>query len=300
MARGRSGTSLRDGRGAGAAVGKDPVQPPAGDDLTELGTRPSLPAYLRSLWRYHDFLWTLALMQLRARNGSTALGELWTVLSPLLLGGAFYLVFGIILGARLDVDNYVTFLLVGVFTFTFTQRCVTGGATAVVSNVNIIRSVNLPRATFPTGAALTETLAHLPALVILATVAVVTGEDASVSWLLLLPAACLQLAFGLGLALLAARLTFQLPDVRNLLPFAMRVWLYFSGVFFTAERVPDGLARTVFELNPMHVFIELNRSVLLGPAAGAGEWGAAAAWGLGTLVVGLLFFWQRENSYGSR
>ena len=268
--------------------------------LQRLGVRPPFGSYVRDLVRYRDFVRTLGVMQLRARNGSTALGSAWTVFTPLLLGATFYLVFGVLLGARADVDNYVLFLLVGVFIFTYSQRCLTTGATTITSNANILRSVNLPRAVFCLGAVTAETLAHLPALVVLLAIAAITGEALSATWLLLLPALILQLAFGLGLALLVARLTFQVADTRNVLPFASRIWLYFSGVFFTADRVPAGLARELFEANPMHVFITLNRTALSGDVPAGVTWWAAVAWGLGTFVAGAVFFWQRENAYGTQ
>jgi teichoic acid transport system permease protein len=269
------------------------------DGLFRLGVRPPMRGYLRSLWDRRDFVIALPVSQLRGRNANTVLGGAWHLLNPLALGAAYFIVFGILFDARNDIDNYVAFLVIGLFVFYYTQKCLTGGATTIVANSGIIRNVGLPRAVFPVGSVITETLVHLPALGLLVALAVITGESPTLAWLLLLPILLMQAAFNLGLSLWVGRLTFHFRDVQNLLPFLTRLWLYLSGVFFVADRVPEGWARTLFELNPVYLFIDLHRTVLLGaesPTVAASF--AALAWATATLVTGFFFFWSSEDTYG--
>jgi teichoic acid transport system permease protein len=267
-------------------------------DLQQLGVRPPLRVYLRSLWARRDFIVALPMGQLRSRNANTVFGNFWHLLNPLVLAAAYYLVFGVFFDARDDVENYVGFLVTGLFVFHYTAKSLSGGANTIVANEGIIRNVNLPRATFPVGSVLAETLAHLPAMALLIVLVTVTGESPHVAWLLVIPLIALQAVFNLGLAFWIGRLTFHFRDVRNLLPFVTRLWLYMSGVFFTVSRVPEGLLREVFELNPLQVFISLNRAALLDGTTSLGMWLAAAAWSVVSLATGLTFFWTRENSYG--
>lgn len=266
--------------------------------MVRLGVRPSLPAYCRDLWRRREFVLTMPLGQLQSRNTDTALGWVWHLLNPLILAGVFYVVFGVIFEARADVDNYVVFLVAGLFVFYFTQKCLVGGAQAVVSNAGIIRNVNLPRATFPLGNTISELLVHLPAIALLLVLAVATGEAPRLSWLALVPLLALQTAFNLGLALWAARLTFHLRDVQRLLPYATRLWLYLSGVFYTVERVPEGWARDAFEANPLHLLMEMHRSALTEGLPTAGQWLALVGWASLLITSGLVFFWRGEDRYG--
>jgi teichoic acid transport system permease protein len=281
-----------------AAMG--PARQPSKDDgtLRLLGVRPPLSAYLRSIWRMRDFILALPVSQLRSRDANTVLGSFWHLLNPLVLAATYYLVFGILFDARDDVDNYVGFLITGLFVFYYSQKCLTGGAGTILANAAIIRSINLPRAAFPIGSVVAETLSHGPALATLLAILLVTGEDIGPTWLLVLPALLLQLCFNLGLAFWVGRLTFYFRDMQNLLPYVTRLLLYLSGVFFTAARVPEGALRTLFELNPLQVFISLNRSILLDRSVDLFTWAAAGAWAVVSLVSGFIFFWWRENSYG--
>jgi teichoic acid transport system permease protein len=266
--------------------------------LRTLGTNPPLREYLSAIWRMRDFVLALPVSQMRSRDANTIFGTLWHLLNPLILGATYYLVFGIFFEARDEVDNYAAFLITGLFIFYYSQKCLTGGASTIVANAAIIRSINLPRATFPIGSVIAETVSHGPALGLLLAIVLLTGEDVTFSWLLALPALALQAAFNLGLAFYVGRLTFHFRDMQNVLPYVSRLLLYVSGVFFGASRVPEGQLRMLFELNPLYVFISLNRDALLDGRVDAGTWAMAGAWAVASLVTGFLFFWSRESSYG--
>lgn len=266
--------------------------------LRRLGVRPPLRRYVASLWSRRDFIVALPMGQLTSRNADTLLGGIWHLLNPLALVGAYYLIFGVIFEARRSIENFAAFLVIGVFVFHFTAKCLNGGAKTIASNGGIIRTVNMPRAVFPVGSVLGELLAHLPALAIMVAFVIATGEPVEPAWGLLVPAVLLQTLFNLGLSFWVGRLTFHFGDVRNMLPFVTRLWLYLSGVFFVGTRIPEGAVRTAFELNPLQVFISLHRQVLLDGTMTANTWVGAAVWTAAALVSGLLFFWWREESYG--
>lgn len=266
--------------------------------LYPLGGRPSLPAYGRALWARRDFVLALPMSQLRSRNADTVLGSAWHLLNPLVLAATYFFVFGVLLEARRGVDNFVGFLVIGLFVFHYTQKCVTRGAAAMVSNDRMIRSLNLPRAVYPVAGVLSETLSHLPAVALLFALMGATGEEPHASWLLVVPLLVVQAAFSLGLALWAARLTFHFRDVQNLLPFVLRLWLYVSGIFFTVDRLPEGWVRAVFENNPAQVFLSLNRDALLHGSTDGGEWALVLLWSSALLVTGIAYFWAGEDEYG--
>ena len=59
------------------------------------------------------------------------------------------------------------------------------------------------------------------------------------------------------------------------------------------------LFSTVMQFNPMHAYLTLVRdSLLYGVDSSAWLWIMAIAWAFGLLIVGFLFFWRGEESYG--
>ncbi len=267
-------------------------------ELFQLGVKPSLRNYLRQIWSRRDFTITVPLGDLRAQHRNTLLGSIWHLFNPLLLGAVYFLIFGVIFNQAGAIENYVTFLLIGLFIFQFTSKAMSTGARTVISNMALIQSLTFPRAVLPISAVIGETLAFLPSVAVMAIAAVVTGEPVSITWLLVLPALGLQALFNLGITFFTARMTFHFRDTLEILPYITRLWMYLSGVFYTVDRIPEGPLRTAFELNPLHAYISMIRSLFMDAAIPERHWAIGAAWALGLALAGFLFFRARESDYG--
>lgn len=272
------------------------------EDLTvgmrRMGDPLPLRAYLAEMWERREFAVAVPLSELRAQNQNTVLGSLWHLLNPLLLAGVFYLVFGVILGARGGIENYPAFLIIGVFVFSYTQKAVMAGTRTITANLRLIQSLSFPRAVLPVAAQIGESIAQLPAMAALLVLVTLTGARPSPAWLLLVPLLALQALFNLGVSFFVARATFHFQDVAHLLPFVLRLWLYLSGVFFSVDFVPEGWMRTVFELNPAWPFIALTRASLMDGTTTGRLWVTALAWTVPLVVLGLLWFRRGEEEFG--
>lgn len=270
--------------------------------LERVGARLPLHHYLARLWRYRDFIVFEARASVGTRNRNNLLGNIWLVLTPLLNGLTYFLVFGVLLQTSRGVENYLGFLVIGVFMFQFTSRCVTQGANSLVANRAVVKAFDFPRAAMPISAVVKELLAFLPALVMMFLLILVLPEQEEVTWrwLLVVPILFLQVLMGLGIGLILARWVSRVRDVAQLITFAIRLWLYGSGVFYSVERFvsdPDILA--ILELNPMHQVLTMTReSLLYSTTPGWDNWLILGGWALGLAVVGTLVFWRADEKYG--
>lgn len=287
-----------------------PPRPSTSDDLAALaaehglvraGARQSIRDYLRELWARRDFVVVLGTGRKSAKYSETSLGRLWQVLAPILNAIVYYLIFGILLHTSRGVQNYPAFLIIGVFTFTYTQRVVTGGSKAIANNRSIIRAVHFPRAVLPLSVIVEEVQQQIVSLGVLAIIVVLTGEPITAAWLLVPPIVALQTVFNVGLCLLVARWTAASRDVSQLIPFLLHTWRYLSGVMFSIPVFTADLApwvEKVLYLNPMTEYIELMRGCLLSQyPTPVGLWGFAVGWAVLTLVVGFLVFYRAEETY---
>jgi teichoic acid transport system permease protein len=193
-----------------------------------------LVPYLRSLWSRRAYATYVATSDLRDRQVTSALGNLWYLLNPALQILVYFIIFGVIVtGVRDGIDNYILFLTVGVLLFTTVQRSIITGSTSVVRNRGLIQSFNFPRALLPLTSCIAEFLASLPAVLVMLVVALLTGESIAMQWLAIIPIIVSLFILNLGLALLAARVTTYFRDFDQILPFVLRLLLYLSGVLFS-------------------------------------------------------------------
>ncbi len=274
----------------------------AAHGLSPSSVRPPLGRYLRQLVERRHFLIAFSRARVLSTYSKARLGQLWQVVTPLLHAGVYYLLFAVLLNTDRGIENFVGFLVVGVFIFGFTQRCVLRGADAINRNLGLIRALHFPRATLPLATTLAEFQHLAPALAVLTAVVLVTGEPLTARWLLVVPAVALQCLFNAGIALAVARVGAQVRDINQILPFAMRTWFYVSGVFFSLDRVlnrvPDAVD-IVLQANPAAVYIDLVRAaVLSGHEPLPHSWPLAVGWAALAIVGGFLFFWRAEERYG--
>jgi teichoic acid transport system permease protein len=273
--------------------------------LRPASIRPRLADYVRQLWEYRHFTTSYANAKTISTLGGTRLGQLWQVLTPLANATVYYLIFGIVLGTRGDVGNFLAYLCTGVFVFTFTQTVVQQATQAVSGNLGLIRSLQFPRACLPLSVVLTQLKALAGAMIVLVGLLGLTGELPRPRWLLVLPALALQSVFSAGLAMVMARLGAALPDLKQVIPFVTRAWMYGSGVLYATSAFDAHLSpalAAVAVANPMLVYIELARGALLTGVPLASPhwllWLLAVGWALVMSVGGLVYFWHGERSYG--
>ncbi|MFI6802001.1 ABC transporter permease [Streptosporangium canum] len=269
--------------------------------------RPSLPVYLRQLWERRHFVTTYATSRNVSKYSNSALGQLWQVLTPLMNAGIYYLMFGLILGAKGDIENYPAFLITGMFVFTYTQRSVSSGAKAISSNLSLIRALHFPRAALPFAYTIQEFQQLLISMGVLFGLVLITNEPITWFWLLIPVALLLQTMFNVGASLVLARVGSTARDLNQLLPFIMRTWLYASGVFFSIQDKIVGSSGDVLRqwiadimyFNPAAAYIELMRDLLMESHAPRPYiWYVCIFWAVFALIGGFWYFWRAEEKYG--
>jgi teichoic acid transport system permease protein len=270
--------------------------------LSKVGQRPDILDYLVQLWDRRSFIFFDARARVQSGNDKTKLGSAWLVLTPLLTGFSFYLIFGLLLDTSKGIENFIGYLVIGVFTFQMTSRSVLGGAKSLTSNTSMIRAFQFPRAALPIALNVRELLSNIPVTIVmlLFVILIAPAEQITLRWLLIVPAILLQFLFNLGLGMLMAPVILKVPDLSKLLSFLMSLWMYASAVFFADTRFNAfPVIRTIMDYNPVYQVIKIIRdSVLYDTTPSWRAWAVVGVWALGSVAAGLVVFWRGEESYG--
>jgi teichoic acid transport system permease protein len=271
--------------------------------LKRAGARLPIDEYTRRLWERRWFVAAYSSASRGVGYERSFLGQAWQLLTPLLNILVYYVIFALLLHTNRGVPNFIAFLSVGVFFFSFLTGSMVSGSRAITSNMGLVRALQFPRAVLPVSTTVVGWLRLLSSMVVLIPILLITGEPVTWRWLELVPVMALEVMFCLGLAFAAARVGALVPDTTQILPFVARVWMYTSGVMFSIPiflKHHSGLVITLFENNPAHMYLSLARHALLvGNPAGLTMWLTASVWSVGVLVVSYLYFWRGEEKYGN-
>lgn len=269
--------------------------------VSRVGAKPPLLDYLVSLWNYRHFMVYDARARVQSGNSRDRLGSAWLLLDPLLNGLAYFAIFGLLLGANRGIENFLGYLIIGIFLFQMSSRSIVNGARVIRSNQNVIQAFNFPRATLAVAVNIRELLANIPVLIMMFLLVILLApvEEVTWRWLLVIPAVFLQVLFNLGAGLLLAPMVAKVNDVVHVISFGMRFWLFSSCVMFSIDRYdPVPWLKAIVEVNPLYLLLTIVRGAVLYEESPSWQnWAGLAAWSLGALIVGLFVFWKGEESY---
>lgn len=256
---------------------------------------PPLREYLRSVWVYRLFAYYLARSNQKAQHIDTWLGQLWTVLNPLLLAGVYFLLIQV-LGSSRDI----VFIFAGLVVFYFTRNSMMLGSKSVVGGASVVMRTRLPRMLLPVSAVISSLLMYLPSVLVYAAFHVASSKPVGLQLAAIPLVVSIQAVFNLGLALVFSTMTVYFRDISGFLPYFTRLWLYASPVLYAVADVPARF-KTVLELNPMTPILTSFHQILFEGRFPEGDliW-LSLMWALITLVMGAWMFLSREREFAVR
>lgn len=271
-------------------------------NLTKVGVRPGLFKYLKHVWDFRHFI----IFDSRSRIAGDAtqdnLGQAWLVFNPVLNGAAYFLVFGIMLGTGRGIENFVAYLIIGIFMYRFTNTAIVSGSKAITGNSGLVSAFNFPRMTLPIAINVRELMRNTIVFVTMFALVLIIPplEPITWKWLMFFPIVALQFLFNLGLSLVLARIVSAWHDFSHIIAFGTRIWMYLSAIFYSVDRFENlPLVQGLMYANPLFCILDMARDVILYDTwPEPMRWIVLGSWTVGLLVVGTFMFWQGEESYG--
>lgn len=205
--------------------------------------------------------------ELRQKYKGSALGVLWYLINPLVLMGAYYLMFGVIFPLD-DIDDFPLFLMVGLVVWIFFSQAVLSAAPSLLEHGALVRKARFPRLTIPGAVVTVHMVTFVLILVLLGIVTIAIRGTLDVA-LLLLPLVLVCLfAFVLGFAFAASILHAYFRDVAPILSAALLPWFFVSPIFFRTDSITEREThRAILEWgNPIAPFITAIRDIVYGGA----------------------------------
>jgi ABC-type polysaccharide/polyol phosphate export permease len=224
---------------------------------------------LTDLWLARELLRQLVGKELKVRYKNSALGFLWSLLTPALMTVVFTVIFQFVI--RIAVDDFAAFFLSGFLVWQFFQNSVQGSIGAIVGNGALIKKVYFPREVLPLSIVLSQVV-HL----VLALLAVSPYLIWARGWAILthLPAILLGIVlltvFTAGVSMLLAGANVPFRDLQELIVVMFMVWFYATPIIYPiamVTRSPDVAAEVfgyVLNANPMTWFVKVFRESIYG------------------------------------
>ena len=204
--------------------------------------------------------------EVRQRYKGSALGLGWTLLNPLIMVAAYWVVFKFLFGST--IPNFALFIFVGLTVWTLFFGGLTIAANSLVANAALVTKVSFPRQIIPLAAMTSNSVIAGAMLAIAIPLCIILGGGSLLPLVLLPVVLGLAIAFtaGFGLALSAINVYFR--DVEHVLAAISVPWFFLTPIFYTFSSLPESaqshqwLLSALHYGNPISPFVIVTQDVL--------------------------------------
>jgi lipopolysaccharide transport system permease protein len=247
------------------------------------------------LMRHLSLIWGLSFSEFKLRYRGSALGFLWSLISPLFTLVTLYVVFHLFM--KIDIPDYELYLLLGVILWNFFVRGTTLGLSSIVSRGPLIKKVYFPREIVVLSLCLTELYTAVCTIAVFGIIFAVLKPALSAT-ILLFPLVLLKeflLIAGISLGLSALYVFYR--DIAYIWEVVVQAGFWLTPIVYSTEIVPAKYLGA-YMLNPMAIVIASSRDLLIyGKAAEPLGFIAGFAYYLAILAAGYLIFRHYEPRF---
>ncbi len=255
------------------------------------------------LWQYRDLIRQLTWREVVGRYKGSFIGMGWSFIQPLVMLCVYTFVFSVIFKARWGVEAdegkaaFALTLFMGLITFNVFAEVANSAPSLVLENVNYVKKVVFPLEILPLVRLLSALINAVFSLAVLFAGLLVINHF--IHWTaLLLPLIWLPMViFTLGCGYFLASLGVFVRDIGAAIGVLTTMFFFLTPVFYPINAVPEGL-RIVFRINPLAIFVEDARRVVL--------WGRLPDWpwfffglvlSVAVLIFGFLWFMKSRKAF---
>ena len=197
--------------------------------------------YLRTLFRYRELVYFLALREIKAKYKQTVLGVAWSVLQPVCMMTVFTVVFSYFVKVPSDGVPYPVFAYCALLPWQFFAGVLGRGVGSLLSNQNLVKKVYFPREIIPLAITVSAIVDF----------AIGCGVFVGLLWfykvplglysLAILPIFMIEVILVVGLILVLSPMNVFYRDVTHVIPLLIQVWMYATPVVYASAAVPAPL-----------------------------------------------------------
>ena len=258
---------------------------------------------LREVIKYRDLIWLFIKRDFVTQYKQTILGPLWFILNPLFSTIVYTFVFGNL--ARIGTEGvpYLLFYYSGSMLWTYFTGCFNSASNLFIANIGLFGKVYFPRFTVPISNVFNNLIKAMVQFLTLMVFFIYYLFFADVpikptSWVLAFPILFIWLGFlATGMGMIISSLTTKYRDLKQLLSFALQLWMYATPVVYPLSEIPKNYAWISY-INPVSAPVELFRVWFYGAGGVPPEMIVSSLLMMFTFsVTGLVMFNQNERNF---
>lgn len=215
--------------------------------------------------RNRAFVRQLVVTEFKLKYQGSVLGYMWSLMKPIMLFGVLYFVFTQVVRVGDSIENYPTYLLLGIVMWIFFTEATMGGLGAIVGRGDMIRKVNIPKFAIVLSTSLSASVNFSLNLLVVLVFMYFTGVDFRLD-MFFLPLYVLELfVFATALGLFMSALFVKFRDIAYIWEVVLQMGFYITPIIYTMSFITDLRLQQIVLLNPLAHVIQGARQIMITP-----------------------------------
>jgi lipopolysaccharide transport system permease protein len=203
---------------------------------------------------------------LKEKYIGTSLGQLWIVLSPLVMIFIYTVIFSDFMKMKLNiVDNtyaYSIYLVPGLLAWTAFSNIIMRLNTSFFEKSGLIKKINVPMWVFQLSMVLSEFFTFIISMTLAIIFLLIVNQPIGLSFLWIIPFMILQTLFAFGLGVIVSLFTPFFKDLKEIVPIIIQLWFWMTPIIYLKEMIAHKYP-FLLTYNPFYRFVEIYQNVFL-------------------------------------
>lgn len=196
----------------------------------------------------------------------TNLGQLWFVISPIIMITIYSVIFSEFMKLKMtNADNnfaYSIYLIPGILAWTAFSSTISTLSTLIEQKSNFLKKINIPLYVFLLSTFFTEFFIFIISMSLSFVFLFIVDHPITTTFLYLIPIMTLQMFFAFGIGVIFALFRPFFKDLKVLIPIIMQLWFWMSPIIYMKEMIINKVP-IILTINPFFYFLDIYHDIYL-------------------------------------
>ena len=207
-----------------------------------------------------------ALRDLKERYVGTGLGQLWFILSPLVMIFIYSVIFADFMKMKLNiVDNtyaYSIYLIAGLFAWTAFANTISRLNISFFEKANLIKKISVPMYVFHLSIVISELITLSISMLLAIIFLIIVNQPVTLNFIWIIPIILLQSLFTLGLGVVFSLFTPFFKDLKEVIPIILQLWFWMTPIVYVRDLIENKYP-ILLKINPFYYFARSYQDIFL-------------------------------------
>jgi len=209
---------------------------------------------------------SFAKRDLKERYVGTGLGQVWFLLSPLVMIFIYTVIFSDFMKMKLNIiDNsyaYSIYLIPGLLAWTAFSNTIMRLNTSFFEKAGLIKKINVPMYVFQLAMVLSELFTFAISMILGFIFLLLVDQPITIEFLWILPLMLLQTFFAYGLGAIFSLFTPFFKDMKEIVPIIIQLWFWMTPIIYLKSMIEDKYP-LLLTVNPFYYFVQVYQNIFL-------------------------------------